>query len=49
VLVLALRAGHGFGHLEYRLLIYMRNSGFAAIGHEELRRRRSAKHPVLTP
>ena len=47
MLVLAFRAGHGFGDLEHGLLIYVRDSCFAPVGHEELRGYRSTEHLVL--
>src|SRR5215469_15824445 len=49
MLVLAFRAGYGFGHFEYGLLIYVRHPCFAPVRHEELRRNGSAKHLVLAP
>ena len=49
MLVLALCAGNRFGHLEDGLLVQMQHSGFTSVGHEELRRNRSAEHLVLAP
>src|SRR6516164_1219942 len=49
MLVLAFRAGYGFGHFEYGLLIYVRGSCFAPVGHEELRGYRSTEHLVFAP
>jgi len=49
VLVLAFCAGDRFCHLEDGLLMQVRHSCFASIGHEELRRNRSAKHLVFAP
>ena len=47
--MLAFRAGNSFGHLEDGLLVQVRHSCFASVGHEELRRNRSAEHLVLAP
>src|SRR6516162_5697182 len=47
--MLAFCAGDRFCHLEDGLLIQVRYSCFASIGHEELRCNGSAKHLVLAP
>src|SRR5215469_11991492 len=49
MLVLAFCAGDRFCHLEDGLLIQVRHSCFASIGHEELRCNGSAEHLVFAP
>src|ERR1022692_2431839 len=49
VLMFALGTGHGFGHFVNRLLKHVRDFGYAAVRHKELRCEPTTKHLVLAP